>query len=182
MKAMTALPLTVAALVVAGCSASGSVHVGNVNPATSTTTSSATSTEHTISSTKLAEFMQSFTAKRGLAAQSISCPPTITEQAGATLTCVATYNRGETGAFTVTQKDNVGDVHVEPAEMIAAEVENDIVTHGKQGRGLTVSCPAHVPIVVGNTFHCSAKSASQAHDFVVRIIDVHAGYSWREIS
>jgi hypothetical protein len=174
MRALTAIAAVALIVAIAGCSASGG---GGSSSVTFSTESGAT-----IPSTTLVGLLQRYTKSRGLAAQSISCPPTITEKTRGVINCVASYKGGGTGRFTATQTDNHGDVHVEPAEMIAPEIEDDIATHAKPPGSITATCPAHVPIVVGKTFKCTGRTGPQRHTFIVRIIDKHAGFNFRETS
>ena len=118
------------------------------------------------------------TTREGLTAQSVTCPSGVPLKAGKVSYCTAHYANGETAAFLVRQTDGNGSVDALPAEMTAPAVEHNIGAAILAKTGLTVvaHCPAHVPIVVGNTFTCTAHDGSQTVSLPVKITDPDGGY------
>lgn len=92
----------------------------------------------------------------GLHVRSVRCPQDIKVGKGIVTYCTATLTDGRTVRMSAVQKDNHGNVHVGPAEMIADQMQNFIV-HALAKRGViaTAACPQHEPIVVGSTFDCT---------------------------
>ncbi len=163
----------VLAFALAGCSAH--VHVGGTVGNGVSTVSSTTSTA-TLDSSKMASVVERLTQQRGLQAQTVSCPSNIPERAGYVTTCVAYYTGGQTGQFRVLQKDTQGDIHVSAAEMISPEVVNQIEHFLVPANSFKATCPVHVPIVVGKTFHCTATNGAKTAPISVRITDADGGF------
>ena len=157
----------------AGCSAH--VHVGGTVGNGVSTVGSTTSTA-TLDSTKMASVVERLTQRRGLQALTVSCPGNIPERAGYMTTCTAYYKGGQSGRFRVLQKDAEGDIHVSAAEMISPEVVNQIEQFLAPPNSFQASCPLHVPIVVGKTFHCTASNGAKTAAIVVRITDADGGF------
>jgi hypothetical protein len=175
-RRLIAVGLAVTALALAGCSSGASVHVGNSVSASTT----ATSTTPNGSYMKLVDGILNLTRRRGLAADSVDCAGAVPNKTGETLACTAHYKRGGTGRFIVTARDDAGNVHIQAAEMIAPEIEDDIAKRAKSF--VTVKCPEHVPVVIGNTFHCISTNGTRNHNILVRIIDRDAGFRWRVLT
>jgi hypothetical protein len=123
------------------------------------------------------------TKQAGVQVQSVKCPDNAKIAKGVVIDCVATLVGGDTVRFTATETDDQGHVHVGPAEMIAAEVQNKIASALKQ-RGVTAiaTCPQHVPIVVGQTFVCTATDKAGRHAKIgITIRSTSAGFSMRVV-
>lgn len=173
MRGLLALLGAVFVLGLTGCSAH--VHVG-ATVANGVSTASSTTSTPTLDSTKMASVVERLTEQRGLAAQTVSCPGNIPQQAGYLTTCVAYYKGGQTGEFRVLQKDARGDVHISAAEMISPEVVSQIEHFLAPANSFTATCPLHVPIRVGKTFRCTATRGSQTVTIIVRITDADGGF------
>jgi hypothetical protein len=65
--------------------------------------------------------------------------------------------------------------------MIAAEVQNSVQSAlQKQGVTATATCPQHVPIVVGQTFNCTATDSKGHHaKIAITISSPSAGFTMR---
>jgi hypothetical protein len=121
------------------------------------------------------------TKQAGVQVQSVKCPDRAKIAKGVVTYCTATLAGGETVRFVATQTDDKGHAHVGPAEMIATEVQNKIQS-ALQQRGVTATakCPQHVPIVVGQTFLCTATD-SKGHNakIGITIANSSAGFTMR---
>jgi hypothetical protein len=146
----------------AGCSANASVSIGS----------------SALSVAKMSALVRSVTRRQGLPARSVSCPAGIGLKKGRVSYCTARYADGETSRFSVRQTNGSGAVYVSPAEMTAPAVEQNIrLALRRRGITATASCPKHVPIVVGNSFVCTVRDASQTVSLPIKITDSSGGWA-----
>jgi hypothetical protein len=111
--------------------------------------------------------------KLGVQVRSVKCPKDVKVAKGVVTYCTATLQSGETLSQKAVQIDNKGDVRYSSTAIIATQVENLIKTRLSQsGVTATVTCPRHVPIIVGNQFLCTlSDKAGHSARVPVTIID-----------
>ncbi len=121
------------------------------------------------------------TSKLGVPVKSVACPQNVKLKTGLVSTCQVTMATGEVEPFTVTQRDNKGNVNIRPMDVIAGAVEKTI-GDGLAQRSVkaTVVCPRHVLIAVNATFSCTASDGKgKSVRFTATILDAIGSYRLR---
>ena len=113
----------------------------------------------------------------GFDVQSVACPRGSVAQ-GVVVRCTATLTGGHTVGVRATALDGQGAFHIVASEMLADNVEREIVrTLLERSIKARAVCPEHVKVVIGRTFDCSVTDATGRHlTAAVIIVDADGGF------
>lgn len=152
-----AVPAALAALALSGCGGSGS---------------SGSSGYDTAALAK--DIRASLDQHPGFTVRSVSCPPRAKQAKGVVIRCSATLRNGEVDQMRATQTDGNGTIHLVGSLIFADNVER-AVTANVSGGGARVTCPNHVPVVIGNSFSCTLTHAGSYSRARITIVDGDGG-------
>jgi Domain of unknown function (DUF4333) len=119
------------------------------------------------------------TARHGLPAEGVVCPPDIARRTGVMGYCLAYYTGGEEARFTVLQHATKPNVLVSLIALTAPVVKAYVtrVFHSKGTTIHDVSCPAVVPAIFRSTFTCTAHEGSQGARITLTVVNLAGDYA-----
>jgi hypothetical protein len=114
--------------------------------------------------------MRSYMSGHGLPVRSISCPKNVQIHKGVVSYCTAALTDGNAVSFRVTQVNAHGLARWTQADIPAEQLQNGIrALLSRRGVTADVSCPNHVPVVVGKRVVCLATAGSHRARIGARI-------------